>query len=99
MSDDTVKVEVHVQPGADLKSINDSAELYEEAEGPLVAMGNEDGNTFLTFDCMEPAPANTISISKRDGAAPSVPPGATLVTSGDIYVEGKVVTCDAIRGP
>jgi hypothetical protein len=99
MSDHALKVEVHIKPAADLQSIDDDAKLYEESEGPLVAMGNEDGNTFLTFDCTGPSPTKFVAISKRVGAAPNVPQGATLVASGDLYVEGKVATCDAIRGP
>jgi hypothetical protein len=96
MADDVLKSEYHVPSSWDLKRINTRANLYEESEGPLIAMGNEDGNTFLTFDNMQDPPAKPVTISKRAGAAPSAP---TLVASGDIYIEGALVTCDATRGP
>jgi hypothetical protein len=88
---------VHIDASADLNAVNASVKRYEETIGPLVALGTDKGLTLLKFDAMSASPQSIAVVAKEVGGIPQIPDGATLVASGQIYLQGVQTTCAATR--
>lgn len=95
---DTIFMSVHLTAAATLDAINASVKLYEETIGPLVMMKTDNDTTLLKFDALSPAPTPVAKVAKQVDGKPKVPDGATLVTAGQIFVEGAPALCAATRG-
>ena len=77
-----------------LTDINAIVQQFEQAAGPLTAMGNDGTNTTLTFDDAGVNPTLSAVIQASSTAAPG---NSTSVCSGTIFVAGTKTACTAYR--
>lgn len=95
---DAIFMSVHIPASADLEAVNASVKRYEENIGPLAAMKIDNDMTLLKFDATSPSPETIATVAKQVGGKADVPPGATLVTRGQIFIQGAQTLCAATRG-
>jgi hypothetical protein len=88
---------VHILASADLASVNASVKRYEDNIGPLVDMKIDNAMTLLKFDATSPSPTAVATIAKQVNGQPDIPPGATLVATGQIFLQGAQTLCAATR--
>ena len=96
---DAIFMSVHLPASADLASVNASVKRYEETIGPLSAMKIDNDMTLLKFDATSDSPTSIAIVAKQVDGKPSIPAGATLVTTGQIFLQGAPTLCAATRGP
>jgi hypothetical protein len=94
---DAIFMSVHIPASADLASVNASVKRYEETIGPLAAMKVDNDMTLLKFDATSPSPTSIANIAKQVDGKPDIPDGATLVTTGQIFLQGTQTLCAATR--
>jgi len=95
---DAIFMSAHIPASADLEAVNASVKRYEENIGPLVAMKIDNDMTLLKFDATSPSPAAIAIVARQVDGKPDVPDGATLVTTGQIFLQGAQTLCAATRG-
>ena len=98
-SPETLFVTVHLVASTDLDTINKRVANYEHMLGALVLMNIDNDTTLLKFSTEPPKPSPFARIARQVGGKPEVPAGATLVTTGQIFIGGDPVLCVATRGP
>lgn len=94
---DAIFMSVHIVASADLEALNASVKRYEDTIGPLAAMKTDNDMTLLKFDATADPPASVAKIAKQVGGKPDVPAGSSLVTTGQIFLEGSQTLCAATR--
>lgn len=93
-----VFMSVHLPASADLAAVNASVKRYEETIGPLTAMSTDNDMTLLKFDATSPSPDSVAVVAPQVNGKPNIPDGATLVATGQIFLNGTQVLCAATRG-
>jgi len=93
----TLSTTVKIAPSESLADLNTIVAQQEGLHGPLEAIGNDGGNTLLTFDNTPDSPAVNAIIAAQQAGKPVIPAGAKLVCSGTIFVQGQLTLSSATR--
>lgn len=92
-------IEVRTAAHRSLDWLNTELREVERTSGPLIGMMLDNDKSLFRFDGDENRPTKKLHITKHVAGKPQVPEGATLITSGRIFIEGDQVLCAASRGP
>lgn len=80
-------------------SLSDLQTVVQQQEGifgPLIAMGIQNQENFITFE-IGPTPRNRTELEISPGGMPSLKPGHTLVCTGVVLVKSSPVSVTAHR--
>lgn len=91
------KYEAHVEPWHDLQHINEVVlPDLENNLGPLVDIAADSNSTVLTFQYGDPPDKCAVLAAQVEGRV-EIPPEATLIDQGVVFVKGELVLCAAYR--
>ena len=98
MSDDPIVFgSVHVVASASIDQVNHVVGQWEVNVGPLVDMRIDNAETALKFKATLNKPNPVSVIAPTQNGSPVIPPGAVLVTTGQILIAGQPTLCAATR--
>lgn len=96
---ETVFVTFHFPASWSLDQINDRVKLYEETQGPLVAMNIDNDQSTFKFASKPKAdrPATPAKVARQVDGKPQIPDDEELVARGRVFIAGELALCAATR--